>query len=78
MQSKLAGDDGRAAKLAARKKSAREIVEECYLLTYCRRPTDLESKPSVMRLEKAGADRRLAIEDLLWALMNTPEFEFKD
>lgn len=78
MQSKLAGDSARAAKLAASKKSAREIVEECYLLTYCRRPTELESQPSVRRLEKQGANRRLAIENLLWALMNTPEFEFKD
>lgn len=78
LQNKLASDQGRAAKLAASKKSSRELVEECYLLVYCRRPTELENQPSVRRLEKAGANRRPAIENLLWALMNTPEFEFKD
>jgi hypothetical protein len=78
MQNKLTSDQGRAAKLAASKKTAKEVIEECYLLTYSRRPTDAESAPNVKRLEKAGANRRRAIENLLWALMNTPEFEFKD
>jgi len=32
----------------------------------------------VKQFEKAGADRRKATEDLMWALLNTPEFVFND
>ncbi len=28
--------------------------------------------------EDSGDDRRRAVEDLLWALLNTPEFVFKN
>lgn len=75
---KVSADDGRAAKLAASKKSAAEVVDELYLLTYCRPPTAEERAACVARFEKPGADRRAAAEDLLWALLNTPEFVFND
>src|SRR4051812_5569128 len=39
---KVTADDGRAAKLAASKKSVPEIIEELYLLTYGRKPTESE------------------------------------
>mgnify|MGYP006145791011 CR=1 FL=1 len=33
---------------------------------------------AVKRFEKPSADRRKATEDLLWALINTPEFVFNE
>jgi hypothetical protein len=75
---KVTADDGQAAKLAASKKSVPELVEEMYLLAYCRRPTDAERAAAVKRFDKLGAERRKAAEDLLWALLNTPEFVFND
>jgi hypothetical protein len=75
---KVTADEGRAAKLAASKKSAAEIVDELYLLAYSRVPTDAERTAAVKRIEKAGSERRKALEDLLWALVNTPEFVFND
>jgi hypothetical protein len=75
---KVTADDGRAAALAASKKTAAEIVDELYLLTYCRVPTAEERAACVARFEKQGANRREAVEDLMWALVNTPEFVFKD
>jgi hypothetical protein len=78
LQRKIAADDGRAAKLAASKKTPAEIVEELYLFTYCRFPNTEEKAACVARFEKAGVKRRTATEDLLWALINTPEFVLQD
>jgi len=75
---KVSDDAGRSAKLAATKKSSAEIVEELYLLIYCRLPSDSEKAAAVVRFDKADANRRQATEDLMWALMNTPEFVFND
>ncbi|HUR54353.1 MAG TPA: DUF1549 and DUF1553 domain-containing protein, partial [Gemmataceae bacterium] len=75
---KVTSDAGRCAELAKSAKTPREIVEELYLLAYCRLPGDAERAAAVKRFEKPGADRRKATEDLLWALINTPEFVFND
>src|SRR5207248_2029124 len=75
---KVTADDGRCAKLAKGSRSPREIVDELYLLAYSRFPTDTESSAAVRRFEQPGADRRKTTEDLLWALINTPEFVFND
>jgi hypothetical protein len=73
---KVTADDGRVAKLVASKMPVPELVEELYLLAYCRPPTAEERAAAVKRFEKAP--RRQAAEDLLWALLNTPEFVFND
>ena len=75
---KVTAEGGRCATLAKSSKSAAEVVDELYLLAYCRPPTDTERAAAVKRFEKPGADRRKATEDLLWALINTPEFVFND
>ncbi len=78
LHDKITTDDGRAAELAKSDQPAEQIVEELYLLTYCRYPTDAEREFAIGVLADAGDDRRHAVEDLLWALINTPEFVFKD
>ena len=75
---KVTADDGRCATLAASKKTPTEIIDELYLLAYCRYPTDTERAKALKRFEKPGATRRSATEDLMWALINTPEFVFND
>ena len=75
---KVTSDTGRAAQLAAGNKSPRAIVEELYLLVYARLPTDDEYEVGEKLFSEAGSSRRQAVEDLLWALINTPEFVFKD
>jgi hypothetical protein len=72
---KLALDTARPAKLAAGHCSNEALAEELYLLVYCRRPTENEVAKARQVLENA-TDRRRAVEDLFWALMNTPEFLF--
>ncbi|HLW68409.1 MAG TPA: DUF1549 domain-containing protein [Gemmataceae bacterium] len=74
---KLSLETARPAKLAANKDSNEKIVEEIYLLAYCRYPTDVEKKTAVAVLTASG-NRRRAVEDLFWAILNTPEFLFID
>ncbi len=74
---KVTSDEGRAARLAAGGKTAGEIVEELYLLVYSRLPTSEERQIGEQWFASAS-NRRQATEDLLWALLNTPEFLFKD
>jgi hypothetical protein len=78
LHQKVTSDTGRAAKLAASDKSSREIVEELYLASYSRLPTaeELAATEKLFPTDKAG--RRTMTEDLLWALLNSPEFIFKD
>jgi len=75
---KVTSDEGRAAALAAGDASPQEIVEEIYLSIYSRLPDDDEVAIATALFEQDGADRRLCIEDITWALLNTPEFVFKD
>lgn len=78
LTAKVTSETGQAAKLAASKKSPAEIVEELYLRTYCRLPAKDELAACLARFDRPGAQRRQVVEDLMWALINTPEFVFRD
>ncbi len=78
LQRKISADEGRIAKLAASDKPVPQLVEELYLLAYCRLPVSNEQTAAAKRFEKTGTTKRKAAEDLIWALMNTPEFVFND
>ena len=83
LNQKLLLDTARPAKLAAAIDSNEKgdpnekIVEEAYLLVYSRLPRDDERQAALEFLTK-GEPRRRAVEDLFWALLNTPEFLFLD
>ncbi|HTM54983.1 MAG TPA: DUF1549 and DUF1553 domain-containing protein [Pirellulales bacterium] len=77
LHKKVTADTGRAATLAASGKESTQIVEELYLSVYSRFPTD-EERQAVTTAFVANPNRRQATEDLMWALINTPEFMFKD
>jgi hypothetical protein len=78
LYNKATSDKGRAAKLAAAKQTPAKIVEELYLLVYSRFPDTEELRIGTGLFDKEGTNRRIATEDLLWALLNTPEFVFKN
>jgi hypothetical protein len=61
------------ARLLEKKASPKEIVTEFYLAALSRYPTARELERIVPRLAKA-TDQRKAVEDLLWAVLNTKEF----
>ena len=75
---KITSDNGRATKLAASDKTPEEIIKELYLRIYSRTPTSQEQELCESLFAKPDADRRHVVEDLMWALLNTPEFVFKD
>ena len=49
------------------------LVDELYLSILGRFPRDTERQPILAHLQKASS-RRLALEDVIWALLNTREF----
>jgi len=78
MHEKVTSDAGRAAKLAASDLPSEQIVEELYLAIYARMPSDEERALMLPLFGDTSESRRRATEDLMWALLNTPEFLFKD
>ena len=78
VQEKLSAKEGRVAALADSPMSPRGLIEEIYLLAYCRLPTDQELAVADELFRGPVVDRRAAVEDLLWALLNSAEFVFKD
>jgi hypothetical protein len=80
LHAKVTGDSGLAARLAASDRAPDEIAEELYLRVYSRPPDDQERRivAEVLSEDTGPKARREAVEDLLWALINTPEFVFKD
>jgi hypothetical protein len=76
IQSRLTKDDGTTARLEKSMLTPEAIVEELYLTVYNRQPKPDEAKAARAAFDRAGATRRAAIEDLLWVLLNSPEFIF--
>jgi hypothetical protein len=69
----LAEPDNRIGKALAKGLSTREILDELYLVALCRQPTTDERRGLLAAVERAG-DRRAALEDVLWGLLNAKEF----
>lgn len=74
LDNRVRSDAGRAARLAKSDKTSAEVVEELYLAMFSRRPTAEENVYAEQLLNAAGDNRRAVIEDLMWAMINSPEF----
>jgi len=75
INARLSAKSGRVASLVDSKAPDSKLVEELYLVSVSRFPTAAESRKAVKAL--AGAkERQKAVEDLLWALLNSNEFMF--
>ena len=69
----LTAPENRLAKLLASGKSNRELIDELYWAALSRPPTASELNGAENYLDSA-ADRRKALEDVTWALLNAKEF----
>ena len=78
LYAKVTDNNGRAAQLSGSKRTPQEIVQQLYLAIYSRMPDSEERIIGRGLFQKKGITRRQATEDLMWALINTPEFVFKD
>ena len=70
----ILNNDGNAAKLAESDKEAPELAKELYHLVYGRDPSTDEVMLVNELLSAEGANRRQVVEDLMWSMLNTPEF----
>lgn len=71
---KISSPTGRVARLAASGRTPDEIIVELYLGAFGRLPRNEEKIAARAQFEAAGATRRNAAEDVLWALLNSAEF----
>jgi hypothetical protein len=78
LYAKVTDEKGWAAQLSGSKRTTEEIVQQLYLAIYSRMPDSEERIIGRSLFQKKGTTRRQATEDLMWALINTPEFVFKD
>lgn len=76
LQEKLSTQGGWANELAKSSLKPAQIVEEIYLACYSRLPTSEEAAIAGKALDVDTANRQVAIEDVLWSLLNSAEFVF--
>jgi hypothetical protein len=69
----LTNGDNRLSQWLATGKSSRETMDELYWTALTRAPGQAELEIALKLLDSAK-DRRAALEDLLWGLLNAKEF----
>ncbi len=73
IREKLESSDNRIGRLLQSGASDEAILEEIYLASLSRQPSDHERSEALAYVRKSG-DRRKAWEDLVWAVVNSKEF----
>ena len=69
----LSASDNRIGRLLAAGEADTEIIEEFYLAALCRPPSATEREAALAMIGRVK-DRRAALEDLVWGLVNAKEF----
>lgn len=73
---KVRSRNGSARRLASSKMTPREIIDELYLSTLSRFPTEAERTVMLRVFTEAEGNRQEAVEDVLWALLNSRSFVY--
>jgi hypothetical protein len=76
IQNKLARAGGRADALAKDKRPDAEKVDEMFLWAFARKPTAEQRNTALSHIAKHASNKKIAYENILWALLNTKEFIF--
>lgn len=76
---RIKNDQGRAARLALSDLTGEQIAKELYLAAFSRYPNADELNYASKLVDNADkATKRRNIEDLMWALLNAPEFSIQN
>jgi hypothetical protein len=78
IQGRIASDGGRCRKLVSSNETADAIIEELYLTIFNRQPQAKELEDLKQEFEGDSVDRRRLVEDLMWSMLNSPEFLYLD
>lgn len=73
---KVRAREGTARRLARSDLAPRAMIESLYLSTLSRYPSDKEQSLMLRVFAESGDDRQAAVEDILWALLNTRGFVY--
>jgi hypothetical protein len=76
VQTKLSRTGGRVDSLVKDSRSDEEKVTELFLWAFARKPTDRQLKVALDHIAVHEKEKRVAYENILWALINTKEFVF--
>jgi Protein of unknown function (DUF1553)/Protein of unknown function (DUF1549) len=76
VQGKLSRANGRADKLAKDPRADSEKVDELFLWAFARQATADQRNIALAHINKHAADKKVAYENILWALVNSKEFVF--
>ncbi len=76
VHNKLRADNGRIARSIKEGKSDEQIITTLYLAALSRKAVPAEMEAAKKHIA-AGSDRRLALEDVGWAVLNSKEFLFQ-
>ncbi|MBC7967552.1 MAG: DUF1553 domain-containing protein [Fuerstia sp.] len=75
IENKLADDSGRIAQMIKQERPIPEAIADLYLTAYSRNPTESETSKTI-EFVQAQEDKRKALEDVLWTILNSKEFMF--
>lgn len=78
VQTVLASDQGRAAQLAKDPRPDAAKIDDLFLASFGRPASKAESAAAVAYLARNPKDKKRAYEDVIWALINSKEFQFID
>jgi Protein of unknown function (DUF1553) len=78
VQSKLSAAGSRAALLAADPRDDRTKVGELFWSAFGRAADERELSAAIAHLRAHNGNRKDAYEDIIWALLNSKEFQFID
>ncbi|HTN74936.1 MAG TPA: DUF1549 domain-containing protein [Pirellulaceae bacterium] len=75
IENKIAAGEGKIATLLKSKTPTKEILDDLYLGAFARYPTEAEAAATT-KFVVANENQQEALQDVLWALLNSKEFMF--
>src|SRR5205807_3280308 len=73
---RVARPGGRVDQLLKQKLTDRQLIEELYWWSLCRPPSEKEAEIALAHFKDYEGKRAEAAQDLMWALLNSKDFQF--